>query len=51
MKIDRYISIPRLLIGSVMGTLLIILPFEIAVAIIFSFFVGLIVGYYLLTLD
>lgn len=51
MRNNRYISIPGLLTGTVMAALLIILPFEIAVAIIFSFFLGLVVGYYLLNLD
>lgn len=48
---NKYISVPGLLTGSVMAALLIILPFEIAVAIIFSFFLGLFVGHYLLNLD
>jgi len=48
MKNNWYISIPGLLTGSVMSALLIILPFEIAISIIFSFFVGLVVGHYLL---
>ena len=39
MRNNWYISIPGLLTGSVMAALLIILPFEIAVTIIFfSFF-------------
>lgn len=50
-KKNWYISIPGLLTGSVMAALLIILPFEIAVALIFSFFLGLFVGHYLLKLD
>lgn len=51
MKKTWYLSIPGLLTGSVMVVLLIILPFEIAVSIIFSFFLGLFVGHYLLNLD
>jgi len=46
-----HISIPGLLTGSVMSFLLIILPFEIAIPIIFTFFVGLFVGHYLLKQD
>jgi hypothetical protein len=44
-------SILGLLTGSVMSFLLIILPFEIAITIILSFFVGLFVGHYLLNQD
>lgn len=51
MRNNWYISIPGLLTGFVTVALLIILPFEIAVAIIFSFFAGLFVGHYLLKLD
>lgn len=52
MKNDWRIYIPALLLtGSIVSALLVILPFEVAVAIIFSFFLGLFVGHYLLTLD
>ena len=51
MRNNWYISIPGLLTGSVMAALLIILPFEIAVSMMFSYFVGLFVGHYLLNLD
>lgn len=51
MRNNGYVSIPGLLTGTVMAALLITLPFEIAVAIIFSFFAGLFVGHYLLNLD
>jgi hypothetical protein len=37
---NLHISIPGLITGSVMSFLLIILPFEIAISVILSFFVG-----------